>query len=53
MRAVILAGRKGTRLSPYVVVLPKPLMPIGDFPIPRGKAYGFDHLMRDLIEINL
>ena len=33
MRAVILAGGKGTRLSPYTTVLPKPLMPIGDMPI--------------------
>jgi NDP-sugar pyrophosphorylase family protein len=32
-RAIILAGGKGTRLRPYTVVLPKPLMPIGDFPI--------------------
>jgi NDP-sugar pyrophosphorylase family protein len=32
-RAVILAGGQGTRLKPYTVVLPKPLMPIGDFPI--------------------
>lgn len=31
--AVILAGGKGTRLRPYTVVLPKPLMPIGEFPI--------------------
>jgi NDP-sugar pyrophosphorylase family protein len=31
--AVILAGGKGTRLRPYTVVLPKPLMPIGDMPI--------------------
>jgi NDP-mannose synthase len=31
--AVILAGGKGTRLKPYTVVLPKPLMPIGEFPI--------------------
>lgn len=30
MRAVILAGGKGTRLLPYTTVLPKPLMPIGD-----------------------
>jgi NDP-sugar pyrophosphorylase family protein len=30
---VILAGGKGTRLKPYTVVLPKPLMPIGDYPI--------------------
>ena len=32
-RAVVLAGGKGTRLRPYTVVLPKPLMPIGDYPI--------------------
>lgn len=32
-RAVILAGGRGTRLRPYTVVLPKPLMPIGDYPI--------------------
>lgn len=34
MRAVILAGGLGTRLRPYTVSLPKPLMPInGEFPI--------------------
>jgi NDP-sugar pyrophosphorylase family protein len=33
MRAVILAGGKGTRLAPYTVAFPKPLMPIGDLPI--------------------
>jgi NDP-mannose synthase len=32
-RVVILAGGTGTRLQPYTVVLPKPLMPIGDYPI--------------------
>ena len=32
-RAVILAGGKGRRLRPYTIVLPKPLMPIGEFPI--------------------
>ena len=32
-RAVILAGGRGTRLRPYTVVLPKPLMPVGEFPI--------------------
>ena len=33
MRAVILAGGRGTRLAPYTTVLPKPLMPVGDAPI--------------------
>jgi NDP-sugar pyrophosphorylase family protein len=48
-RAVILAGGRGARLRPYTVVLPKPLMPIGEFPhlevIVRQLARaGFDHL---------
>ena len=48
-RAVILAGGKGTRLHPYTVVLPKPLMPVGDYPIleviVRQLAYfGFSHI---------
>jgi NDP-mannose synthase len=30
MRALLLAGGRGTRLAPYTSVLPKPLMPIGD-----------------------
>ena len=33
MRAVVLAGGKGTRLAPYTRIIPKPLMPIGDMPI--------------------
>ena len=32
-RAVILAGGKGTRLKPYTISLPKPLVPIGENPI--------------------
>jgi NDP-mannose synthase len=30
---VILAGGKGTRLKPYTTALPKPLVPVGDYPI--------------------
>jgi NDP-sugar pyrophosphorylase family protein len=33
LKAIILAGGKGTRLAPYSKILPKPLMPIGDMPI--------------------
>jgi NDP-sugar pyrophosphorylase family protein len=33
MKAVILAGGKGSRLKPYTTSFPKPLMPIGDKPI--------------------
>ncbi len=49
MRAVILAGGKGTRLAPYTTVLPKPLMPIGEMPIleiviRQLQRYGFDDL---------
>jgi NDP-sugar pyrophosphorylase family protein len=48
-RAVILAGGTGTRLRPYTVVLPKPLMPIGEYPIleviiRQLAGQGFTHL---------
>ena len=33
MRAVILAGGRGTRLAPYTTVFPKPLVPVGELPI--------------------
>lgn len=48
-RAVILAGGKGTRLWPYTIVLPKPLVPIGDYPvleviIRQLVRHGFTHV---------
>jgi NDP-sugar pyrophosphorylase family protein len=48
-RAVILAGGKGTRLRPYTIVLPKPLMPVGEYPIleviiRQLAAAGFTHV---------
>ena len=33
MKAVIQCGGKGTRLMPYTMVLPKPLMPVGPRPV--------------------
>ena len=50
MRAIILAGGKGTRLRPYTYVLPKPLMPIGgerpilEIIIKQLKNFGFDRI---------
>ncbi len=49
MRAIILAGGKGSRLRPFTVSFPKPLMPLGDTPIlevnlRQLKHYGFDHV---------
>ena len=42
MKAVVLAGGKGTRLAPYTTVFPKPLMPLGDVPV-------LDVLLRRLV----
>lgn len=33
MRAVVLAGGRGTRLRPYTTVFPKPMVPVGEHPI--------------------
>ncbi len=48
-RAIILAGGKGTRLRPYTISLPKPLVPLGDKPILERiivqlKECGFTHV---------
>jgi NDP-sugar pyrophosphorylase family protein len=50
MKAVILAGGKGTRLAPFTKVLPKPLIPIGDMPIMevllrQMERYGVDEVV--------
>lgn len=50
MKAVVLAGGKGTRLKPYTTAFPKPLMPIGDRPIleiivRQLKSQGFEKII--------
>lgn len=61
MKALIMAGGRGTRLRPYSATLPKPLMPVGEQPILeilllQLKNSGIDHAilavnhMRHLIE---
>lgn len=50
MRAVILAGGKGTRLRPYTTLIPKPLVPLGgkysilEIIILQLRAAGFTHI---------
>jgi NDP-sugar pyrophosphorylase family protein len=61
MKALVMAGGKGTRLHPYSAVMPKPLMPIGNTPVlelllKRLARAGVDHAilgvnhLRHLIE---
>lgn len=52
-RAIVLAGGKGTRLRPYTVVFPKPMLPIGGIPILETilrqlSYFGFDHVTLSL-----
>ena len=49
MRALILAGGKGSRLRPFTFSIPKPLVPIGEMPIleillRQLKGQGFDRI---------
>jgi NDP-sugar pyrophosphorylase family protein len=50
MRAVILAGGKGTRLRPYTTLIPKPLVPLGgkysilEIVLIQLTRAGFDHV---------
>lgn len=48
-RAILLAGGKGTRLKPYTLTMPKPLVPVGDYPIieiiiRQLVKHGFTHI---------
>jgi NDP-sugar pyrophosphorylase family protein len=50
MRAIILAGGKGTRLRPYTTLVPKPLVPLGgkysilEIVISQLRSAGFNHI---------
>lgn len=50
MRAIILAGGKGTRLRPYTTLIPKPLVPLGgkysilEIIIIQLRSAGFTHI---------
>jgi NDP-sugar pyrophosphorylase family protein len=46
MRAVVMAGGRGTRLAPFTTVLPKPLMPLHDRPI-------IDVILRQLVHAGI
>jgi len=57
MKAVVLAGGKGTRLKPYTITIPKPLVPIGDYSIleiviRRLKKYGFTDIVLTVNHMN-
>ncbi len=50
MKAVILAGGRGTRLAPYTYVLPKPMMPVGEHAVleillRQMKRAGINHVV--------
>ena len=49
MELAVIAGGKGTRLRPFTKVFPKPMMPIGKYPIleiviKQLTFYGFKHI---------
>lgn len=53
MMAVLLAGGKGTRLKPFTITVPKPLLPLDDVPIleiviRQLAAAGFDRVVLSL-----
>jgi len=53
MKALILAGGKGSRLQPYTTIIPKPLMPIGDkaileIVVKQLKNSGFDEILMSI-----
>ncbi len=52
-RAIVLAGGKGTRLHPYTVVFPKPMLPIGGAPILDTILRQLHHFGFDRVTLSL
>ena len=55
MKAVIMAGGRGTRVKPYTNVLPKPMLPVGHYPvleviIRQLERQGVDEIILSLAE---
>jgi NDP-sugar pyrophosphorylase family protein len=53
MKAIILAGGKGTRLLPYTIVVPKPMLPIDGMPIVEIIARQLKHFGFGDVSISL
>ena len=52
IQAVLLAGGEGTRLRPYTTILPKPLLPLGDYPIAEIIIRQFQHFGIERIAVS-
>jgi len=53
MRAIFLAGGKGTRLRPYTTLIPKPLVPVGEYAIMEIMVRQLIHSGCDHITVSL
>jgi NDP-sugar pyrophosphorylase family protein len=53
MKGAILAGGRGTRLHPYTIVIPKPLLPVGGVPVIEIIARQFKYFGFDQVNVSL